>query len=124
MKKSALFSAAGFILLLIAFAAFRPAPSHSPAASVAIPDSLSVIFEKSCMGCHSTDGNGMARSHVNFEKWNDYTPEKHASKAKDICKELTKGAMPPASFRKNNPDKVPTEKEIKMICDWTASFNK
>jgi len=37
---------------------------------------------------------------------------------------LTKGKMPPKSFKESNPDAVPTEKEIKTICAWAESIKK
>lgn len=89
-----------------------------------MPDSVMKIFKKSCMDCHSNDGSGMAKGKVNFDKWETYTPEKQASKAKDICEEVTKVSMPPKGFRKNNPDLVPTEADIKTICAWAQTFQK
>ena len=88
----------------------------------AIPDSVSSILEKSCYPCHSEPGKSMAMSKVNFDKWENYKPEKQADKAEDICKEMKKGGMPPKSFRSNNPEKVPTETDIRIICNWAASF--
>ncbi len=94
----------------------KPVPS--------IPDSVMKIFQKSCIDCHSSDGSGMAKGKVNFDKWQTYSPEKQTSKAKDICEEVTKVSMPPKGFRKNNPDLVPTEAEIKIICVWSQTFQK
>ena len=59
---------------------------------------------------------------LNFDKWESYKPEKQADKAEDICEELTKGGMPPKSFRSNNPEKIPTQAEVQIICNWAASM--
>lgn len=50
--------------------------------------------------------------------------EKQANKANDICKQVTKGKMPIGSFRKNNPEKVPADQEIKTICNWATAIQE
>jgi cytochrome c5 len=94
------------------------------AGTSAIPDDVNTIFKNSCVGCHADGGSGMAKSHVNFSKWNEYTADKQASKAEDICKVLTKGSMPPKKFKAQHPDLVPTEAQVKSICDWANSLKK
>jgi mono/diheme cytochrome c family protein len=89
----------------------------------AIPEDLMKIFQKSCMGCHSTEGNPMAEMHLNFNNWEKYDAKKQAKKAAAICKMVSKGSMPPKSFRESRPDAVPTEAQIKSICDWNTSLN-
>jgi hypothetical protein len=96
--------------------------SANPSMTSSIPDSVSLILEKSCYPCHSEPGKSMAISKLNFDKWESYKPEKQADKAGAICKKVTKGSMPPKSFRSNNPDKVPTDAEVQIICKWAASF--
>jgi cytochrome c5 len=129
MKKNYLFLAATLIAVLVIALGLKPAPAISQKAtkqaSVApLPDDVGKIFKNSCMACHGEGGKGMAMSHVNFSKWSEYTPEKQASKAESICKVVTKGSMPPKSFKKDHPEFVPTEAQIKSICDWSASLNK
>jgi cytochrome c5 len=120
MKKSAFGIIAVVALIFITAASFRPVSRVQ--APNSIPDSVYAIFEKSCLACHSTDGNGMAKSHVNFDSWDSYTPEKMASKAEAVSKILNKGGMPPAGYRKNNPDRVPTAADVKKVSDWAQSF--
>jgi hypothetical protein len=88
----------------------------------AIPESVMKIANKSCVKCHTEGGNGMALMHLNLSNWDKYSPEKQASKAKDMCKMVTKDKMPPKNFRESHPDGVPSEAEIKTICDWAASI--
>jgi uncharacterized membrane protein len=104
--------------------AISPSKSSNPSIASSIPDSVTSILEKSCFPCHSAPGKGMAMSKLNFDKWETYKPEKQASKAGAICKEVTKQGMPPKSFRENNPDKVPTQSEVQVICNWANSFPK
>lgn len=97
----------------------NPAP-----AGPTIPDSVKVILEKSCYPCHDEPGKGMALGKLNFGKWDSYSPEKQVNKAEDMCEEMQKGKMPPSGFKKNNPDKVPTQKEIETVCAWVKTIEK
>jgi cytochrome c5 len=92
-------------------------------ASAAMPDTMMKIFQNSCMDCHATDGNAMAKSHINFTEWDKYSPQKQADKAMAACKMVSKDAMPPKGWRKNNADRVPTARQKKAICDWANSLN-
>jgi len=89
-----------------------------------LADSVMKIVKTSCMDCHADGGSGMACAHVNFSKWSSYKPEKQAAKANDICKELTKGTMPPKRYSANNPDAVPTQAQVTTICNWAKGINK
>ena len=102
--------------------AITTAVSYDPSVETSVPDSVGSIFERSCYPCHSAPGKSMAMSKLNFDKWDSYKPEKQADKAGDICDEVKKGAMPPKSFQNNNPDKKLSEAEIKILCNWTATF--
>ncbi len=87
-----------------------------------IPPGVMKILNKSCVNCHSEPGKILALSHVNLSKWDQYSAQKQADKAKLMCKKISKGKMPPKKFRANSPDAVPTSDEIKTICDWANSF--
>ena len=112
---------AAAIILMPSPAASSMKPVSAPTA--AVPDSIMKIFENSCMDCHSSDGNPMARSHVNFSDINKLPPEKLAAKAMDICKILQKDGMPPKGWRKNNADRIPTDKDKQAICTWASKMN-
>jgi mono/diheme cytochrome c family protein len=89
-----------------------------------LADSIMKIVKVSCMDCHGDGGNGIANGHVNFSKWSSYKPEKQAAKANDICKMITKGAMPKKKYLEKNPDAVLTQVQITLICNWAKSLNK
>jgi len=89
-----------------------------------MPDSVRKIFQKACYDCHSNDGSSMAKSHVNFSSWDSYSSDKQASKASSICEVMQKAKMPPKGFTKNNPDRTPSEKEVKIVCDWAEKLQK
>lgn len=89
-----------------------------------LADSVMKIVKVSCMDCHADGGNGIANAHVNFSKWVSYKPEKQAAKANDICKMITKGAMPQKKYLEKNPDAALTQVQITLICNWAKSLNK
>lgn len=120
MKKSMFAIVAMVLAIFIMSASFRPA--HVVQGPKTIPDSVYAVFEKSCIGCHASDGNKMAASHVNFDNWDSYSKEKQADKAADISKVLNKGSMPPGGFRKNNPAKVPTPADVAKVTAWAKTF--
>ena len=130
MKKIFAIAASVFTIAIIVTMIAMPSraisssKSSNPEMTSSIPDSVNKILVKSCFPCHSAPGTGMAMMHVDFDKWGTYKPEKQADKAKAMCNKVTKGAMPPKSFQNNNPDKVPTQAQIRIICNWAASFPK
>jgi hypothetical protein len=89
-----------------------------------LPDSVMKLVQKACMDCHADDGSSMARGKVNFSKWSTYDADKQLKKAEAICKELTKSGMPPKKWRANNPNDVPTQAEVDMVCRWAKSLKK
>lgn len=90
--------------------------------STSIPADVYKVFEKSCIACHSDGANSMAAGMVNFPKWENYSAKKQAKKSAAVCKAMTKGSMPPASFRTNHPEAVPTQQDITIVCDWASSL--
>ena len=129
MKKNYLFTGVAVSLLLLATSVLPPVKakgekSATPFAVVSIPDDLKTIFEKSCMSCHATGGRNMAMAKLNFSNWDSYESDKQAKKAAAICKMITKGAMPPKSFRASNPDAIPTAAQKDMICTWSGTLTQ
>lgn len=127
MKKLYLFLTGTIAILILTSLILLPVKPKSKVgttlnATTAIPDELNVVFKNSCIGCHATGGKKMAMSMLNFSQWDNYKPEKQAKKAAAICKIITKGAMPPKSFRKANPDAVPTVSQKELICKWSKTL--
>jgi cytochrome c5 len=79
------------------------------------------VFKNSCMGCHATGGKGMAMAKLNFSEWDSYSAEKQAKKAEAICNVITKGSMPPKSFRQSHPEAIPTDAQKELICKWSKT---
>ena len=87
-----------------------------------IPEEVSIILNRSCIGCHSENGRNLAKMKVNFTKWSEYTEEIKSEKGTKICEEVTGNKMPPKNFLEITPDANLSEKEKKIICSWTATL--
>jgi hypothetical protein len=88
-----------------------------------IPDEVSQILHNSCAACHDAGGSRMAMSMWNLSEWGKYPAEKQAKKATAMCNAITKGNMPPGSFKRSNPDKIPTASQIEIVCKWANTLN-
>ena len=128
MKKTFLFYLLPVVFVFLFTMAFRPVnasvSSSRAEGNPELPDSVLKVVQKACMDCHADGGNGMAKSHVDFSKWNTYDAKKQADKAADISNVLSKGSMPPGKWRKNNPDKIPAPAEVELIRNWAKTLNK
>lgn len=125
-----LFAILGVSMAVIFFIAlgFRPASAsvtvNANEGNPELPDSVMKVVQKACMDCHGEDGNSMAKMHLSLAKWNTYNAKKQAGKAFDISKEVSKGAMPPDKWRKNNPDNVPSQADVTLLKNWALALNK
>ena len=126
MKKaiSITFAALGVVFLSSMIINSVPARSAQKDSIVSKPISSIVmkITERSCVKCHTEGGNGMAMMRLNLSNWDNFSPEKQAGKAKDMCKMVSRGKMPPKDFMEKNPGAAPTKEEAKIICDWATSI--
>lgn len=59
---------------------------------------------------------------LNFSKLNHYKSSKLIKKVEAICKMISKGAIPPKSFGKLNPDAIPTASQIDIIYRGVKHF--
>jgi hypothetical protein len=126
MKKIYLVLVATFIIAVAAVLVFSPVNAVSQKKIVqsgySMPDSVATVLRNSCSSCHGDGGSGMAMSKWNFSAWDSYAADKQAKKANAICNAITKGSMPPGSFKKANPGKVPTAAQKQIVCKWAASL--
>ena len=90
--------------------------------SDSLPAEIHEVLSTSCLNCHATGGKALAMAKLNFSEWNNYDPEKQVKKAEAICEKLSKGSMPPKSFVRDHPDKVPTAEQLDIICKWTENL--
>jgi uncharacterized membrane protein len=87
-----------------------------------VPAAVTAILEKSCIGCHSDDGSSMAKMHVNFTKWSEYSAEEQTSAGQDIAKIVNKDKMPPKKFLKKYPEVKLTEAEKTTLTKWAEAL--
>jgi cytochrome c5 len=87
-----------------------------------IPENIIKIFQTSCMQCHGSNGKMLALAKLNFSKWAEYGGAKEAGKATMICSVITNGSMPPKSVSKSNPELIPSDEQIDLICKWAESL--
>jgi hypothetical protein len=50
------------------------------------------------------------------------TAEKQSAKANTMCDKISKNKMLKIKFKEENPDFTLTHDGLKMICDWSTSF--
>jgi hypothetical protein len=115
---SSLFALIFFFLLATQQSAGQKAVVSSPP----IPDNLNKIFSNSCKPCHFNNGSKMALIYVNFDDWTKNTPDKQASKAAKIYKNINSGFMPKKSEVEKRPDIVLSKEQKEMIKTWSESF--
>jgi cytochrome c553 len=115
---------ASIILLIICIASPVKAQGVQKEAekSKPVPAAVTAILEKSCIGCHSADGSSLAKMHVNFTKWSEYSADELALTGQDIAKILNKGKMPPKKFLKKYPDAKLTEAEKTTLIKWAEAL--
>ena len=128
MKKTLVFLGISLVILFFLALAFRPVSAAGSGkyseGNPVLPDSVAKVIQKACLDCHGADGNGMAKSHVNFASWTSYDSKKQADKANAISKAIAKSSMPPGKWRKNNPDNIPTPAEVELVKNWAKALNK
>ncbi len=117
--------AIGLLFAMPVYSQTKPAKNNpkSGGASITIPDDIVAVAKNSCMGCHSSTGEGLAKAKLNFTEWDKYKPAKQVKKAAAICKMVSGDHMPPKRFRDSHPDAVPTAAQKEMICKWAGTLS-
>ena len=87
-----------------------------------VPENITAIFEKSCMGCHNAKSkNKKAKLKLKLDQLSTLKKSKLISKLSKIAKEVEKGDMPTKKFAEHNPDRMPTVEEQKELIDWARN---
>ncbi len=103
-------------ILFISFQSFSPDASSEGT----FPDEISAILKTSCYDCHTTaNGSEKALKAVDFEQWDQYRLTKQIGLLGDIGKVVEEGKMPPGKYLENKPDRKLTDKQVKLLVDWT-----
>jgi heme-binding protein len=138
------------VAILAASQFIRPAKTNpmiheekSIDAYVQVPRDVATVFDRACQDCHSNktqwpwysntapvswfviDHVNHGRKHLNFSDWNHIDrhgpPLGTAQQLEKICKEVSSGEMPLASYLLLHPEARITTKDARVICEWTRS---
>ena len=86
----------------------------------AFPDEIGMILKSACYDCHSTGATSeKALNAINFSDWETYRLTKKISLLGDICKMVEEGKMPPKKYLEHKPDRIMSEVQKKLLCEWT-----
>lgn len=85
-----------------------------------IPTEVNAVFANSCLKCHGETGR--ARPALDLSKWEAYTAEMKAHKAKEILATISNGSMPPKGFINANPGAAVLKEQVELIRKWSESF--
>jgi hypothetical protein len=126
MKKYIVFPAPVLILLISAGLMCASPDSFGQVTAkaskgIVIPADLNTIFTNSCMPCHCNEGKKLAKTMLNFSRWDKYSYHSQVQKSKAICRMVKKGEMPPAQFNESSPELALTPAQKEKICDWVNS---
>jgi Haem-binding domain len=109
---------------------------------VQVDPKVATILDRSCADCHSNktrwpwysqvapvswfviDHVNTGRTELNFSEWGQYSREDQGGKLKQICREVTNGAMPLSSYTPMHAGSELSETDVQVLCDWTDAQRK
>jgi hypothetical protein len=132
------------VVLFVGIQFYRPArtnpaidPSRTIEANSQMPPEVASILDRSCRDCHSyktvwpwytnaapvswwlTDHVNEGRHDLNFSDWASLPPDRRDRKLRQICDEISDGAMPLSSYLPMHPAARLSDQDKKTICEWT-----
>ena len=138
----------GFGLFVIA-QFIRPAktnpaadPSLAIESHVRVDQNVSAILDRSCVDCHSNktrwpwyshvapvswfviDHVNEGRKELNLSEWGQYDRRRQLNKLRQICREVTNGAMPLGSYTPMHAGSELNPDDVNALCDWTDATRK
>jgi cytochrome c5 len=85
-----------------------------------IPTDVNAILTNSCARCHGD--NGRARPALDLAKWEEYTAEMKAQKAKEAMRTIDNGSMPPKGYLNANPSAALNKDQVALLRKWSESL--
>ena len=147
LRKTALYSILGVVVLLVGMQFVQPDRTNPPAsaaasfAAVAKPHpETAAILQRACADCHSHETTWpwysrvapvswlvagdvkQGRAHLNLSEWNFLSPEASMLKLKAACKQVKAGDMPLWQYRLMHPEARLTPADIDKICSAPESL--
>jgi len=135
------------ISLLALFAAIqliRPARTNPPVdesqtifARTQMTPQVATILNRSCVDCHSNktvwpwytnvvpvswfivNHVNTGRGLLNLSEWGRYDQDRQSRKLRQMCDQVTDGAMPLSSYTPLHPGSTLSAEDKKTLCDWT-----
>jgi Haem-binding domain len=104
-----------------------------------MPPQVWAILGRSCRDCHTnqtewpwytnvaplswwiTDHVNTARKNMNLSEWGKLDSGRQDRKLRQICDEVSDGAMPLSSYTPLHPGSKLSSADVKTLCDWTAA---
>src|SRR5712692_6021387 len=98
---------------------------------------VAAIFNRSCVDCHSnktvwpwytnvapiswfiTNHVNDGRQMMNLSEWGRMDQDRQSKKLRQMCEEVTDGAMPLSSYTPLHPGSKLSPADVKTLCDWT-----
>lgn len=137
------------LAVLILAQAIRPSRTNPPtepaldiSAESALPPATMATLHRSCNNCHSNFTvwpwySSVApaswllaydvragRHEMNLSEWGNYTAERRAKLAKEMCKEVTEGEMPGTMYTLMHSQAKLTSADVQTICSWSQTAQK
>lgn len=85
-----------------------------------MPADVNAVLTNSCARCHGD--NGRARPALDLSKWEAYTAEMKAAKAKEIVATIDNGSMPPKGYLTANPGAAVLKDQADLLRKWSESL--
>jgi hypothetical protein len=133
-------------LVFVAIQFRRPARTNPPVdesqtifARAQMTPQVTAILDRSCRDCHSNktvwpwytnfapiswfivDHVNQGRQHVNLSEWGRLDQDRQDKKLRQICDEVTDGAMPLSTYTPLHPGSKLSSEDMKALCDWTEA---
>ena len=112
-------------------------PSLAIESHVQVDPKVRAILDRSCADCHSNktrwpwysnvapvswfviDHVNEGRKELNISEWGNYDQRRQLGKLRQICREVTNGAMPLGSYTPMHAGSKLTADDVKTLCDWS-----
>jgi hypothetical protein len=136
----------GLIVVFLGIQFIRPArtnpavdESQTIFARAQMTPPVASIFNRSCVDCHSSktawpwytnvapvswfivDHVNTGRKNMNLSEWGKLDSARQDRKLRQICDEVTDGAMPLSTYTPLHPGSKLSPADVKTLCDWTAA---
>jgi len=132
------------LALFAAIQLIRPARTNPPVdesqtifARTQMTPQVATILNRSCVDCHSNktvwpwytnvvpvswfivNHVNTGRGLLNLSEWGRYDQDRQSRKLRQMCDQVTDGAMPLSSYTPLHPGSTLSAEDKKTLCDWT-----